>query len=177
MKIFKNIIYYLFIMVFIFYIITLVSFSNNFKITKSFINISESMGDTIPINSVVVVKKEPHYNVDEIISYYAKIEEELVIVTHRITAISGNVYVTKGDKNFLEDRELVKPRLIIGRVIFVIPVLGRILNFSRTALGLYLSILLPGLIIISLEMKSILFYSGIKIKNPLKKKKEEEVLS
>ncbi len=146
------------ITIYLFYIGVLVVFSQNFSIVTSFINTSESMEPTIPLHAVVVIKEEDFYSIGDIVSYYAKIDDEIAVVTHRIKDISGNMYLTKGDKNTLEDRELVKPRLVIGRVFLVIPWIGNLLNFSKTASGLYLTILLPALIIITIELSKIFHF-------------------
>ncbi|GEM_PF-1586106 len=146
------------VIIYLSYIGVLVIFSQNFNIITSFINTSESMEPAIPLHAVVVIKEEDFYSIGDIISYYAKIDDEIVVVTHRIKDISGNMYLTKGDKNILEDRELVKPRLVIGRAFLIIPWIGNLLNFSKTASGLYLTILLPALIIITIELSKIFYF-------------------
>jgi signal peptidase I len=150
--------YYFLISVYLFYILIIIIFSNNFGILTSYTNISKSMGSAIPLGSVVVVRSFPAYQVDDIISYYAQVNEQETVVTHRITAIGGNVYLTKGDANMLADRELVRPRLIIGKVILTIPYLGYILYLSKSTLGVIFTILSPALIIIFLEAMKILSY-------------------
>ncbi len=151
----KKILYSLFIFLYLSYISLIVIFSANFGIINSFTNISNSMGPLIEVGSVVVVKSQASYEVGDIISYYAKIDDEVAVVTHRITAIGGNVYVTKGDANNLEDRELVRPRLIIGKVIKIIPHLGFVLDFAKNQSGKIISIILPALFIIIIELRRI----------------------
>jgi signal peptidase I len=160
--------YYFLVLIYLLYIFIIVIFSNNFGIITSYANISESMGSAIPLGSVVVVKSFSSYQVGDIISYYAQVSEETAIVTHRITAIGGNVYLTKGDANMLADRELVRPRLIIGKVILTIPYLGYFLNFSKSLLGVIFSIIGPALVIISLELMKILSY--LKLSKKIRKK-------
>jgi signal peptidase I len=144
--------YYLLVFFYIFYIFIIVIFSNNFGILTSYTNISYSMEPVIPLGAVVVLKKEPNYQIGDIISYYSKFNNEIIIVTHRIFNIAGNVYITKGDANYFPDKELVRPRLIIGRVFLVINKLGYLLEFSRTALGVYFTIILPAFLIIITEI-------------------------
>jgi signal peptidase len=103
-----------------------------------------------------VVKKSPEYNVGDIISYYAKINGKEEIVTHRIFRIGGNVYLTKGDANQALDEEKIVPRLIIGKVVLVIPYLGYLIGFAKTKIGLWLLIVLPALFIILSEVIMIL---------------------
>lgn len=150
--------YYSLVYFYLFFIIVIVVFSSNFGIITSFANISKSMGEVIPLGSVVITKSYPSYEVGDVISYYANINDEETIVTHRITAIGGNVYVTKGDANILEDRDLVRPRLIIGKVVSVIPYLGYFLHFSKTIVGTILFIIGPALLIIFLELTKTIPY-------------------
>ena len=151
----KKIFYQIFIALYLAYISLIIVFSANFGIINSYTNISHSMGPLIEVGSVVVVKSQANYQIGDIISYYAKIDNGISVVTHRITALGGNVYVTKGDANNLADRELVMPRLIVGKVIKIIPYLGYILNFTKSPLGKSFSIILPALIIILVELKNI----------------------
>ncbi len=102
------------ISLYLFYLAIIIVFSANFGIINSYTNISHSMGPLIELGSVVVVSSQESYQVGDIISYYARIDDQVAVVTHRITAIGGNVYITKGDANNLTDRELVRPRLIFA---------------------------------------------------------------
>lgn len=116
------------------------------------------MSPLIELGSVVVVKSQPSYQIGDVISYYAKIDDEVAIVTHRILDIGGNVYITKGDANALEDRELVRPRLIIGKVIYIIPYLGYLLDFAKSQSGKIISIIFPALLIVIIELRKIYRY-------------------
>lgn len=121
-------------------------------------NISDSMNPSINKGSVTIVKQFPTYNVGEIITYYYNnlgVEE---VVTHRITGIGGNVYTTKGDANVIADRELVKPRLVIGKVILIIPILGYIIAFAKSLLGNIFCIVGPAALISFLETMNIIIY-------------------
>ncbi len=83
---------------------------------------------------------------------YTQINGREEIVTHRIVQIGGNVYLTKGDNNIAVDQEKVVPRLIIGKVVFIIPDVGYLLFFAKTKAGLWLTIILPALSIIVCEI-------------------------
>ncbi len=148
----KSNLYYFLVFLYISYILAIVVFSNNFGILTSYTNISYSMDPAIPLGAVVVVKKEPHYQIGDIISYYSKLNNEVIVVTHRVFNIAGNVYITKGDANYFPDKELVRPRLVIGRVYLVINKLGYLLEFSRTPLAVYFTIILPAFLIIITEI-------------------------
>lgn len=124
----------------------------------SFNNISDSMAPTINQGSITIVKEFPAYDVGDIISYYDNTNGYYEIITHRIRAVGGNVYTTKGDANEVYDRFLVKPRLVIGKVILVIPTLGYIITFTKSSLGTALCIILPAALIVLAEMLKIGIY-------------------
>lgn len=117
-----------------------------------FTNKKASMLPLISPNSLTVTKPYDYYNVGDIISYYQQVEEREVIVTHRIAQIGGNVYVTKGDYNEAMDSEVVRPRLVIGKVILIIPWFGLIFSLVKSPWGTALFIWLPAAVIISLEI-------------------------
>lgn len=125
---------------------------------RSFTNISDSMNPYIDKGSITIVKKVSSYDVGDIITYYDNSLGVEEIITHRITGIGGNVYTTKGDANEVADRELVKPRLIIGKVIYIIPILGHIITFSKSLLGNILCIVGPAAIISFFETMNIIMY-------------------
>lgn len=138
-----------FIFAYLFYILFILAFSINwFGRLRSFTNKSNSMSPAITTGSIIVVKKFSQYQVGDMISYYSQIEGREEIVTHRLMSIGGNVYTTKGDANEVADREIVRPRLVIGRVVWTIPVLGHLLSFAKSFWGMWLSIVLPAIIII-----------------------------
>jgi len=109
------------------------------------------MNPSIDTGSITIVKKMENYKVGDIISYYAKINNKEKIITHRIIDIGGNVYVTKGDTNLGID-PIVLPRLIIGKVILIIPYLGYIVSFAKSTSGLWLTIIIPAIFIILAEL-------------------------
>ncbi len=131
-----------------------------------FTNTSNSMNPTISSGSITIAKKYEWYEPGEIISYYTRSEGKEIIVTHRISRIGGNVYITKGDHNEAVDSENVIPRLIIGKVIFIIPFFGYILSFAKSSVGTLLCIILPAGTIIFIELLKI-----VKEIQPQKKKK------
>jgi len=148
--------YYAFIVFYILFAFLVASLSINLFNVKVFTNKSNSMYPTIKLGSLIVVKKSYEYNVGDIISYYAKINGREEIITHRIFRIGGNVYLTKGDANQAIDEQKVVPRLIIGKVILVIPCLGYPIGFAKTKIGLWSLIVLPALFIIFCEVFKIL---------------------
>ncbi|MDD2482909.1 MAG: signal peptidase I [Candidatus Shapirobacteria bacterium] len=141
---------------FIFFITILVGF-NNVELpfgTRIISFESDSMVPTIFPGSLIIIHKEAWYEKGDIITFWSKVKEKEILVTHRINRIGGNVYVTKGDSNYYQDYTLVVPRLIDGRVVMIIPYLGFILEFFRSKIGLTL-FMIPVVFVIYKEIKTI----------------------
>lgn len=149
--------YHCLVWVYLIFISVVIIFSVDiFNPFHSFTNISDSMNPVINRGSLTIVRSFTSYKIGEAITYYALLDGREEIVTHRITDIGGNVYTTKGDANEVVDRELVKPRLIIGKVIYIIPYLGYLIAFTKSLLGHWLLIILPAALIIGSELTRII---------------------
>lgn len=84
--------------------------------------LSGSMEDTLSVGDAVIIKEDKSYFVNDIISF----REGSEIITHRIVAITDSGFVTKGDANNTEDREIVRKENIIGKEVLIIPWVGYI---------------------------------------------------
>jgi len=115
---------------------------------------SNSMHSVIPANSLVINKARPFYRINEIITFKFPGSEETV--THRIvnTNIKNNItyYITKGDDNKLIDRHLIPFKNIHGKVIGTIPLLGWLVKFIGSELGLILLIVVPAILVVRKEI-------------------------
>lgn len=141
--------YQILIIIYILFIFIVTLFSANiFKNIRSFTNISNSMSPSINTGSITIVKKFNSYELGDVIAYQIKNE----IITHRIMSVGGNVYTTKGDANQVADREIVLPRLIIGKVVLIIPYLGYLITFTKSQPGTGILIVFPAIIIILIEL-------------------------
>jgi signal peptidase I len=78
-------------------------------------------------------------------------------VTHRINSLSlqDSSYITKGDANKSVDLSEVRKGNILGKVIFSIPYLGFVLNFTKSQTGLIFIIIIPAVLIIYSELLNI----------------------
>jgi len=79
-------------------------------------------------------------------------------ITHRVTAIertNGLIFTTKGDANNAEDPYRVPAENVVGKVLVQIPFLGFLLSFVKTPIGLILTLVIPGLLILGLELREI----------------------
>lgn len=126
---------------------------------------SGSMEPKIKTGDVVIDKKTDEYKEKDIITF----RQGQKIITHRIIQVmdrGGEVlYETKGDANDGKDLALVRKNEVLGKVIFSIPILGYIMLFAKTKLGIFLLIIIPALWIIGQEI--------VKIKKNLKEKNAE----
>ena len=124
---------------------------------ESFVVLSGSMNaEPEPIvqpGDVVIVGGVDPVDIEEqdIITFTTGAEEP---VTHRVVNVTernGQVaFRTKGDANEDADPQLVGPDQVIGRVMFVIPLIGHVVNFANTTQGFVLLVLLPiGLLVLS----------------------------
>lgn len=102
-----------------------------------------SMGDLIitgPINGPISSKVQA----GTIITYEYKKE----LVTHRVQSIDGETLVTKGDAVEDPDPWTVAMSDIRGLYLFKIPYVGFMLNFIHTKLGWFLTIIIPGALLV-----------------------------
>lgn len=78
--------------------------------------------------------------------------------THRVVDIvevdGSRKFVTRGDANDVDDPMLLEPNDIVGRVSFTVPYLGRLMNFAQSRLGLALLVIVPGIVLIIYEIRS-----------------------
>lgn len=90
---------------------------------KTYVIISGSMEPNINIGDIVIVKEEKELQVGDVISY----RKGQSVITHRIVNITEQKeYKTKGDNNNTEDSEIILDKDIEGKVIKVVPKLGKL---------------------------------------------------
>lgn len=121
--------------------------------------ISSSMEPTINVYDVVLVKKTSASKLKngDIITFYSNNSYfGDTPITHRIVKKDGNNFVVKGDNNQNEDNDKVSPDNIIGKVILIIPSLGKLQFFLASKKGFVLAIIIPALIIITYDIYKII---------------------
>ncbi len=95
--------------------------------------VSGSMSGSIEVDDMVITQKQSEYRVSDIITFV----NSGTAVTHRIIGITENGYRTKGDANNTEDLgEPVKYDSIVGKVVFVIPKIGKAVSFLSSPFGI-----------------------------------------
>jgi signal peptidase len=120
-----------------------------------------SMVPAIPIGSIVAAKsvEASAIKVGDIITFRTGTEADKV-VTHRVVEVSNNggalSFHTAGDNNANSDGSAVLAENVVGKVWFHVPFLGYLSSFVTTKLGFILLIIVPGIFIISLEVRNII---------------------
>lgn len=122
---------------------------------KTFIVGSDSMSPVLETKALIMVRHKSSYKVGDIITFVPNIPTNFSTVTHRIHALGGNVYVTKGDANLKVDRFLVLPEQIVGSLFFENLILGKIYLFLKSNIGLLTFFYLPTILITYVEVKRI----------------------
>jgi len=130
---------------------------------RLFIVQSGSMAPSIRAGSIVMIKPFGEYQKGDVITFKAEkdrfVKNPKETATHRIyeaKEVDGEIeYVTKGDFNPSPDATPVKKDLILGKVIFSVPLLGFPVSFARTLPGLIILIVIPGTIIVYSEILNI----------------------
>ena len=119
---------------------------------------SGSMEPELKVGSVVVTRPvEPEeIRAGDIITFYSPLNERLT--SHRVVAVeqtSAFHFLTKGDANGDTDPVVVPAQNVVGKVYFHLPYFGYATQFVKTPLGLLLTICLPGLVVIMMEIRNI----------------------
>ena len=95
---------------------------------KLFVVTSNSMQPTFSYGDVLLAVSQEHYYLNDMISY--KING--VVVTHRVKSIYTTYdgqsefvkYQTKGDANKSADRAVIPEHMVIGKIIYILPLIG-----------------------------------------------------
>jgi signal peptidase len=69
-------------------------------------------------------------------------------ITHRVLEITENGLVTKGDANDAKDTALVTKDRVIGEVQFSVPLVGYLIEFVKSKVGMVVFLGVPGLYLI-----------------------------
>lgn len=159
-----NIIY--FALIFILVLIASLSILSVLQIPRQyriFVVQSSSMKPFIKRGSLIFLKKASKYKKGEIITYKmsdkADIKDPRLTITHRIVKVTSNkkdiYYETKGDANNISDLYPVNKKLILGKVVYIIPYLGYPVGYAKTQTGFILLIVIPATLIVYAELMSI----------------------
>ncbi len=162
LKIFSGVIYAIIILFVILIAVGTAISSLNLGVKMYSVN-SGSMAPAIPAGSLVVVKPSQDYQKEEVITFKNEADRSVnnpkITTTHRIyqvnQAADQTTYTTKGDFNPQPDFVTTDKELIIGKVLFSIPLLGFPITFTKNIEGLIILIIIPGTIIVYSEILNI----------------------
>lgn len=137
--------------------------------------ISPSMEPNINVYDVVLVKKTNINKLKkgDVITFYSTNNYfGNTPITHRIANIDDRTsIIVKGDHNEKADNEKVIPKNIIGKVILVIPSLGKLQFFLASKSGFIVAIIIPAIVIITYDVYKIM--KMIILKNQMSKLKNK----
>ncbi len=121
--------------------------------------VTDSMKPTISGGDMIIDRKTAPDDVREgdIISFFDPTRSKRdVVITHRVVGIEsvGDQihYLTKGDANNAQDPVAVPASMLVGVYQKTIPVLGHVVLFMRTTLGVILTVIQPILGVTAYEL-------------------------
>jgi len=119
---------------------------------------SGSMEPTIPVGSVVVVRKvsPEDVKVGDVIAFRTGESRTIHRVVEKVVTNGSFYFRTKGDANEDPDPWIVKPEDVSGALMLTIPYYGYLIWFAHTPFGIVLFILVPAIILIANEVRNIL---------------------
>jgi signal peptidase I len=124
---------------------------------------SGSMEPAIRTGSVVFVRPSLEYKEGDIITFKNEADRNeqnpAATTTHRVHQVvqeEGMIsFITKGDANDSPDGSRTDAGLILGKTFLTIPLLGYLVSFVKTQLGLTLLIIIPATLIVYGEVLNI----------------------
>ena len=146
LKVLKNTIFCIVVSILI--IFMSISFANNLGVSKYKLYdvLTGSMSPTIKPGDFIVVKEIDANKVEngDIITFKSNNSKNLT--THRVVDVindNGNIsFQTKGDANDVLDPMLIDSNLLVGKVIFNIPYIGRIMSLVFKFKGIIITFII-----------------------------------
>ena len=123
----------------------------------SYVVNSDSMSPEIQAGDLVVVSgtDASALSAGTVVTYRAAATSD-TIITHRIVDVeetdAGTRYRTKGDANEEADPSLVAPTDVIGTLWFSVPLVGHLVAFANTKLGLLALVVVPAGALVASEL-------------------------
>jgi len=117
-----------------------------------------SMSPLLAPGDVIFIRRvsPESVKVGDVVTYR---QDSSTFITHRVIEVVNEdgaaAFRTKGDANNVEDSSLVHSDQILGALAFKIPKGGYIANFARSPAGFFLFIVLPVVLLIALELKTL----------------------
>ena len=113
---------------------------------------SESMSPTFNKGDLIFIQKcdTSKLEVGDIVTFHTIIDNEYALNTHRIESIDElngmRSFTTKGDNNDVADTHVISDGDIVGKYLFAIPQMGKVMDFLSSSMGFLIVIVLPMLL-------------------------------
>ena len=113
---------------------------------------SDSMSPTFRKGDLIFIQKcdTSKLEVGDIVTFHTIIDNEYALNTHRIASIDEvngmRSFTTKGDNNDVADTHVIGDGDIVGKYLFAIPHLGKVMDFLSSSMGFLIVIVLPMLL-------------------------------
>ena len=133
----------------IFFLLSQLNLPGNYRV---FLVQSGSMSPALKTGDVVIIKPISSYKINDIVTFKS---QQNFTVTHRITQVNNDSFITKGDANPVADQNTVHTSDILGKVFFTIPKIGYFIMFVKSLPGLIILIIIPSTMIIYQEFLEI----------------------
>jgi len=123
----------------------------------SYVVRSDSMSPAIQAGDVVIVEdvSADAIDVEDVITFRRGDQ----LATHRVVEVverDGVVqFRTKGDANEEPDTQLVTPEEVVGRVSITIPLIGHVVTFAQTQVGILTLVVIPAAALVVSELWTI----------------------
>jgi signal peptidase len=120
---------------------------------------SGSMSPQLNVGDLVVTRpvEAQAVSVGDIIIFHS-VNKPDSFISHRVVEIKTNPFLafkTKGDANETVDPFTIPAQNLVGELAFHAPLLGYAVLFLQTGTGLLVSLVIPGLVIIAVCLKSL----------------------
>ena len=113
---------------------------------------SDSMAPTFNKGDLIVIQKcdTSKLEAGDIVTFHTIIDNEYALNTHRIAAIDEvngmRSFTTKGDNNDVADTHIISDGDIVGKYLFALPQMGKVMDFLSSSMGFLIVIVLPMLL-------------------------------
>ena len=97
--------------------------------------LSGSMEPSLSVDDLIIVVKQDEYNIGDVVVY----QQQGILIVHEIIEKNGNEVVTKGSANDTAD-DPISTDSIKGKVTCSIPMIGGVVGFFKTPIGIVLVI-------------------------------------
>lgn len=94
--------------------------------------LSGSMEPTFSAGDMLIFKEQENYTTNDIIIFM----QDDYYITHRIIDTNQDCFITKGDANNSQDANEVRNQDICGKLVLIIPKIGKILSFLKSPAGI-----------------------------------------